>query len=86
MRNVLHRVYGGGVCLNRIDLSSCWALLWIRGRRQILDFYRANTLYDSLLFRLSARTHNPLPINIHALVQKRAHFYTHKQQQQYTRH
>lgn len=51
MRNVLHRVYGDGVCLNRIDFGSCRPVMdgW---QETDFRFYTANTLCDSLLFRL----------------------------------
>lgn len=51
MRNVLHRVYGDGVCLNRIDFGSCWPVMdgW---QETDFTFYMANALRDSLLSRL----------------------------------
>lgn len=76
MRNVLHRVYGDGVCLNRIDFGSCWPFMdgW-----QETDFriYMANTLRDSLFFRLCVWTNNPPPSRIHTKTQKCAHMSTH---------
>lgn len=67
MRNVLHRVYGDGVWLNRIDFGSCWPVMdgWVAGDRFQFFFYMANTLHDSLLFSLGVWTRNPPPSRAH---------------------
>lgn len=74
MRNVLHRVYGDGVCLNCIDSGSCWSLMdgW---QETDFKFYMANTLCDSLLFRLGVWTHSPMLCHMYTAVHKCAHIH-----------
>lgn len=85
MRNVLHRVYGDGVCLNRIDFGSCWPSMggW---RETDFTFYMANALRDSLLFRLGVWTQSPPPGRMHTATRKCAHIYTHEHTCMYTHH
>lgn len=53
---MLHRVYGDGVCLNRTDTSSCWTITdeW---RETDFRFYMANT--PRLLFLSDVFTRIP---------------------------
>lgn len=72
MRNVLHRVYGDDVRLNRSDSGSCWPLMdgW---QETDFRFYMANTLRDSLLFRLGVWTCNPPASHMCTAARIRAH-------------
>ena len=67
MRNVLHRVYGDGVCLNHIDFGSCWPFM-DRWQEKDFRFCMANTLRDSLLFRLGVWTCNPPPCHMYMAI------------------